>query len=315
MLHFQPSRCSASHPSHGKEDTALQQLPRAGEGQILKRSSPCQHKVYKTSALTPSHSPLCITWVPLSRAHAGVHTHCSACTLHMPSPPFQPSGPCAAWQARGPGRHAQWVELSWQGLGECELSSNGADSGASPEPGVHMRWVAVTPRGPAPTARKKALGSSQGHWGTRGQGKSSHSHCSPCIPRVRPWELPASPSATKQPRCALPERERNQVSNVYKPIWRGWDAAQASAQKKCTFYGINILVCLLLSSPQAPAQKPQQQPSSQPFWQLAPSDPHSNQCLLQQKPTQTHLAGAETPNPACDPPTACKGPHASQALP
>lgn len=35
-------------------------------------------------------------------------------------------------------------------------------------------------------------------------------------------------------------------------------------KKKCTFCGINILVCLLLASPRAPAQEPQQQPSSEP---------------------------------------------------
>lgn len=40
------------------------------------------------------------------------------------------------------------------------------------------------------------------------------------------------PSATKQPHHLSPRDERNQVSNVYKPIWTGWDAAQASAQKK-----------------------------------------------------------------------------------
>lgn len=65
--------------------------------------------------LCPLSEPLiclCITWVPLSRAHAGVHALHSACTLHVPSPPSQPSGPCTAWQAHGPGRRAQWVELS-----------------------------------------------------------------------------------------------------------------------------------------------------------------------------------------------------------
>lgn len=150
----------------------------------------------------------------------------------------------------------------------------------------------------------------------RGQGESSHSHCSSHIPRVRPWEMPAFPSASRQLRCAFPERERNQVSNVYKPIWRGWDAAQASAQKKCTFYGINILVCLLLSSPQAPARKPQQQPSSQPFWQSAPSDPHSSRfAVTKAYANSPGWLGQKPPNLHVTPPTARKGSHTFQELP
>lgn len=124
-------QCPSSQPqARGHSPAAASQGLRGPDPEKV-LSSPAQG-VQNLCPLSKPLIHLCITWVPLSRAHSGVHTHCSACMQHMPSPPSQSSSPCTALQARRLGRWAQWVELSWQGLGKCELSSNEANPGAFP---------------------------------------------------------------------------------------------------------------------------------------------------------------------------------------
>lgn len=134
------------------------------------------------------------------------------------------------------------------------------DSASKPRAG---RWVTAT------SCIKE--GSRKGH---RGHGESSDSHCSPCTHRWSPEELPASPSAASSP---IPRRERNQVSN--EPIWTGWDAAQASAQKKKRKKKVHILWYKYFGLPPPPRQptgsaQEAQQPSPElPGKRLIPTAP------------------------------------------
>lgn len=156
---------------------------------------------------------------------------------------------------------------------------------------------APTPHGPSPlpqpspcspTSSSQGLVFQLGTPGHKGTGEEQHGQRSPRVPgiRRRSCQHPPLPSS----RAALSLQGRKSGKPCLRAHMEGLGRCPSfSSKKKCTSYGINILVCLLLSSPQAPAQKPQQQPSAQPSWHSLPSDPHSHHRLPRQKPVRSHL--------------------------
>lgn len=177
-------------------------------------------------------------------------------------------------------------------------------SGSKASTGVHSPHT-DHPRCPspvfaAPPAPARGWCFSWGHQGAKGQGKSSTASAAPVcpVPSRRSCPRPPLPSS----RAALSRQGRKSGKPCLRAHMEGLGRCPSfSSKKKCTSHGINILVCLLLSSPQAPAQKPQQQPSAQPSWHSLPSDPHSHQRLPRQKPVQSHLGAWYHPNPLSDP--------------
>lgn len=165
-------------------------------------------------------------------------------------------------------------------------------SGSKASTGVHTPHT-DHPRCPspvlaAPPAPARGWCFSQGHQGTRGQGKSSTASTAPVCPASSCRSCPRPPLPSS--RAAFSWQGRKSGKPCLRAHMEGLGRCPSfSSKKKCTSHGINILVCLLLSSPQAAAQKPQQQPSAQPSWHSLPSDPHSHQRLPQQKPVQSHL--------------------------
>lgn len=168
-------------------------------------------------------------------------------------------------------------------------------SHAHREQGQHRG--AHTPHGPSPlpqpspcrpTRSSQGLVFQLGTPGHKGTGEEQHGQRSPRVPGIRHRSCPRPPLPSS--RAALSLQGRKSGKPCLRAHMEGLGRCPSfSSKKKCTSYGINILVCLLLSSPQAPAQKPQQQPSAQPSWHSLPSDPHSHHRLPRQKPVRSHL--------------------------
>lgn len=171
--------CLSSQPwGRGHSPMAASQGWREGAEKVLSFLLQTQSR----SSVSASHRSHC------SEPRLGAHTHCSACS------PRQPSGPCTAPR---PAEMPRGLSFHCKDLGNVNSANNRANPGASPR-----GWGDGSL--PPPTGKE---GSSQGHGGTRGHGKSSHSHCSPRTHRWRPRELPASPSATKQPHHLSPREK------------------------------------------------------------------------------------------------------------
>lgn len=222
------------------------------------------------SSVSASHRSHC------SEPRLGAHT--LLCLLSMPA--------LRSLHSSQTSRNAPWVELSLQGLGDCELSQQQNEPrGLSPSLG---RWVTATSHG-----QGRLQPGTRGHEGTW---EEQSQPLQPPNPQMEATGAACLPLCNQAASSSVPKRERNQVSNVYEPIWRGWDAAQASAQKK-----VHILWYKYFGLP------PPRQPTGsstgtttaallRAVWQEA--DPHSYQCVLQQKPTHTDL-GAHVPPRHC----------------